>query len=157
MRDIEVEQVEPELLTVIGTEGDFNSSEAVAAAGFISADKDFDVLKTESATPVEAWDLMRNDTVYAVKFGTAQKLGYVCDQAMTVLEILRNRAQAKEIPNFVRYCLWLGYRTAGDEPLANISLSGSIILKQKIETWARKCRELDITPVIRISRRPAPS
>jgi hypothetical protein len=87
--------------------------------------------------------------VYAVKFGTAQKLGYGCDQALAVLEILRNQANVREIPHFERYCLWLGYRVAGDTPLQNISLSGSIILKQKIENWARKCCELGITPVIR--------
>lgn len=152
VRGIDTETVEPELLTVTGGEPAFNTSPAVAAAGFQVADKDFDILRTSSSTQVEAWDLQRGDTVYAVKFGTAQKLGYVCDQGLAVLEILRNQANIKQIPNFARYCLWFGYRVAGETPLDNISLSGSIILKQKIENWARKCRELGITPVIRISR-----
>lgn len=158
VRGIDTEPVEAELLAITGGEPEFNISPAVAAAGFHVADKDFDILRTTSSTSIEAWDLQRDNTVYAVKFGTAQKLGYVCDQALAVLEILRNQANVKEIPHFERYCLWLGYRVAGDTPLQNISLSGSIILKQKIENWARKCRELGITPLIRISRwiRPIP-
>jgi len=158
VRGIDTEPVEAELLAITGGEPEFNTSPAVAAAGFHVADKDFDILRTTSSTSIEAWDLQRDNTVYAVKFGTAQKLGYVCDQALAVLEILRNQANVREIPHFERYCLWLGYRVAGDTPLQNISLSGSIILKQKIENWARKCRELGITPVIRISRwiRPTP-
>jgi uncharacterized protein (TIGR04141 family) len=158
VRGIDTEPVEAELLAITGGEPEFNTSPAVAAAGFHVADKDFDILRTTSSTSIEAWDLQRDNTVYAVKFGTAQKLGYVCDQALAVLEILRNQANVREIPHFERYCLWLGYRVAGDTPLQNISLSGSIILKQKIENWARKCRELGVTPVIRISRwiRPTP-
>jgi uncharacterized protein (TIGR04141 family) len=131
VREIEMESVEPELVTIRGSEPTFNASPEVAAAGFVTADKDFDILKTKSSTSVEAWDLSRENTVYAVKFGTAQKLGYVCDQALAVLEILRNQANVKAIPNFERYCLWLGYRVAGEQPLANISLSGSIILNRR--------------------------
>ena len=121
-------------------------------AGFELADKNFAILQAGSSTPIEAWDLKRGDTVYAVKFGTAQKLGYVCDQALAVLELLRNQANVQQIPQFNRYCLWLGYRVADDTPLHNIAVSGSIILKQKVEAWPRKAGELGIVPVIRISR-----
>lgn len=149
--EITVEEVEDGLQDIIITETDFNVSDEVARAGYEVADKDFSIFRTRASTPIEAWDLRRLDTVYAVKFGTAQKLGYVCDQATVVLELLRNRAEVKEIPNFSRYCLWFGYR--GKTMLGNISESGSIILKQKIETWARKARDLGIEPVIKVSRK----
>ena len=119
----------------------------MAEAGYELADKNFDILKTNSSTPVEAWDLKRGSTVYAVKFGTAQKLGYVCDQAMAVVELLRNKAGVREIPEFQSYCLWLGYR--GKQLPQSIADTGSIILKQKIEAWARATEGLGLTPVLK--------
>lgn len=151
IRDIEVERVEDEFKIIWQKEGDFNASQAVADAGFVSADKDFELFQTRSPTPVEAWDLRRDTTVYAVKFGTAQKLHYVCDQALNVLELLRNKAETKQVDSFDRYCLWFGYR-AKTTP-SSLADTGSIILKQKVEAWARKANELGITPVLRISQR----
>lgn len=151
LRSIQVEPTEPSLLETTLTESDFNASDEVAEAGYELADKNFDILKTNSSTPVEAWDLKRGSTVYAVKFGTAQKLGYVCDQAMAVLELLRNKAGVREIPEFQAYCLWLGYR--GQRMPLSIADTGSIILKQKIEAWARAAEALGLTPILKISRR----
>jgi hypothetical protein len=109
------------------TETQFNISDEVRNAGYELADKDFSILRTLSSTPIETWDLKKGQRVYALKFATAQKLNYVVDQAMSVLELLRNKANVNEIPDFKEYCLWLEYRL--------------IILKQKIE------------PVIKISRK----
>ena len=92
--------------------------------------------------------------MYAVKFGTAQKLGYVCDQATVLLELLKNHAGVAQIPDFDSYCLWLGYR--GQNRIESIASTGSIVLKQKLEAWARKARELGIEPVIKISRKLKP-
>lgn len=151
VREIRVEDVEPEFAEITITESDFNISADIAAAGYETADKDFNIFKVRAKTPIEAWDLRRGSTVYAVKFATAQKLGYVCDQASNVLELLRNRAEVKQIPQFSSYCLWFGYRAKNK--LDNVSDSGSIILKQKVETWARKCRDLGIEPRIKISHK----
>lgn len=151
LRGIKVEDTEPELVTTYLSEGDFNTSAEIGNAGYEVADKDFSIFKTRSATPVEAWDLKRGKTVYAVKFGTAQKLGYVCDQAMAVLELMRNKAAVRQIPDFEEYCLWLGYR--GKRLPQSIADTGSIILKQKIEAWARAAELLGITPVLKLSRR----
>jgi uncharacterized protein (TIGR04141 family) len=147
---IEVETVESQFGLIEMTETDFNVSKAVADAGYTVADKDFKVLKTRSSTQVEAWDLQRNETVYAVKFGTPQKLNYVVDQATNVLEILRNKANVNKIPNFDRYCLWIGYRS--QKPVTDITVTGSIIFKQKLEIWARKAREVGVVPVLKISQ-----
>lgn len=151
LRTIQVEPTEPSLLETTLTEGEFNCSPEVARAGYELADKDFSIFKTRSKTPIEAWDLKRGKAVYAVKFGTAQKLGYVCDQAMTVLELLRNKAGVREIPEFDTYCLWLGYR--GQQLPDSIADTGSIILKQKVEAWARATEALGLTPRLKLSRR----
>lgn len=107
LRSIEVEETEPQFLQIFDDEPDFNSSSALKNAGYESADKNFKILETKSPTPIEAWDLRKDSTVYAVKFGTPQKLNYVCDQATTVLELIRNKAGVRKVPNFQRYCLWL--------------------------------------------------
>lgn len=147
VRSIAVEEPEPDFATITIREGEFNV--LMGNHGYEVADRDFEILKIKSKAPVEAWDLVRDDTVYAVKFGTPQKLNYVVDQAMNVLELLHNRAGVKEIPAFSRYCLWLGYRAKSvPESLAD---SGSIILKQKVDAWARRCEELGITPVVKLS------
>lgn len=147
---IDVEVTEEQFAEIWLSEGEFNSSSEIANAGYKVADKDFSIFKTRSKTPIEAWDLQRAGTVYAVKFGTAQKLGYVCDQAMAVLELLRNKANVRKIPEFDSYCLWLGYRS--QKLPDSIADTGSIILKQKIEAWARKTEELKIRPVLKLSK-----
>ncbi|WP_163511610.1 DUF6119 family protein [Fodinicola acaciae] len=149
---IDMEPVEAEFAKIVGGEPAFNISAAVKRAGYAVADKDFSIFKTRSSTPVEAWDLSRDGCVYAVKFGTPQKLGYVCDQALNVLELIRNRANVNDIPDFTSYCLWFGYEAK--RPLTDLRASGSIILKQKIDNWARKARDLGIRPVIKLSHRP---
>lgn len=151
IKTIKVEEPEAELADIQVNEPEFNVSPEVRAAGYETADKNFDIFRTRSNTPIEAWDLKKGKTVYAVKFGTAQKLHYVCDQAVAVLELIRNRAEVSEIPEFDEYCLWFGYRAK--DRLVKLSDSGSIILKQKIELWARRSRDLGIEPVIKISRK----
>jgi hypothetical protein len=102
--------------------------------------------------PQTGWNQL---TVYAVKFGTAQKLGYVCDQATAVLEIIRNNANVKNsIPT--RSLLPVARRQDQDDPRAYI-WSELDHLAQKIGAWARRCRELGIEPKIKFSRRVADS
>jgi hypothetical protein len=152
LRTIRVEETESEFADIAIEEGDFNMT--VRAAGYGVADKDFNIFKTRASTPIEAWDLRKSDRVYAVKFGTPQKLGYVCDQATGVLELLRNAAGVKQVPHFSSYCLWLGYRAQGR--LDDITKTGSIILKQKIETWSRKARDLGVESILKYSRKVKP-
>jgi uncharacterized protein (TIGR04141 family) len=148
---ITTEPTESGLQVINGAEGDFNASQQVADLGYVTADKDFSKIQTRASTPIEAWDLQKGDTVYAVKFGPAKKLGYVCDQAIAVLEIIRNNANLKKLdPGLRSYCLWLGFATTTTP--AKLSEVNSIILKQKIDAWARRCRELGIEPKVKFSR-----
>lgn len=150
VRGIEMEETEEEFKLVSEAETTFNASDKIKRAGYENADRDFSIATIESRTSVEAWDLRKGNTVYALKFGTAQKLGYVCDQAAALIKLLSSRAIIKDIPKFDRYCLWLGYKAKGLP--ANIADTNSVILKQKIEAWARLCRQEGVTPVIKLSR-----
>ncbi len=116
-----------------------------------NADKDFSKIKVATGTLIEAWDLQKDDTVFAVKFGTTQKLGYVCDQSMNTLELINKKANTKKLPiKFKNYCLWLGFKNRSGK-ITKLSEINSIIFKQKIESWARKCWEYGIEPKIKIS------
>jgi hypothetical protein len=104
----------------------------------------------ESGTSIEAWDLQKDETVYAVKIGTPQKLGYVCDQSINTLELIKKKVNVKKLDtNFKNYCIWIVLDRA--EKINKISEIKSIIFKQKVESWARRCFEFGITPKIKIS------
>ncbi len=75
----------------------------------------------------------------------------VHDQANGVLKLIHNRAYLHEPPAFKRYCRWMGYR-AKKRP-ENPAESRSIILKQKVEAWARQCEEVGFTTVPKLSRK----
>ncbi|NCO68792.1 MAG: hypothetical protein GW873_09790 [Nitrospirae bacterium] len=146
---VDMEEVESDLLEITSTEGNFNKN--LKEHGYTDADKNFSIIKVKTGTLIEAWDSKKDETVYAVKFGTAQKLGYVCDQANNTLELISKKANIKKIDaNFKNYCIWLVIQNKNLPK--KISEINSIILKQKIESWARKCFELGIAPKIKMSR-----
>lgn len=149
---ITVEDVEADFEVITMVEGDFNNWKTVKDHGYALADKDFSKIATRLTTPIEAWDLRKDTVVYAVKFGSSQKIHYVCDQATAVLEVIRNNANVKQLDEgWHVYCLWLGFKLAAvPEKISDVN---SIILKQKIDAWAGRCRELGIEPRLKISRR----
>jgi uncharacterized protein (TIGR04141 family) len=146
---IDLEVVENDLVEITPTsEDDFNKS--MESRGYSNADKDFSKIKIPKTTLVEAWDLQKDDTVYAVKFGTPQKIGYVCDQSTNTIELFSKKSNIKKLGiNFKNYCLWIGLDR--DTKITKLSEIKSIIFKQKIESWARKCWEYGIEPKIKIS------
>ena len=147
--EVEIEPTEESLVEVEKVdEGKFN--ENMVSLGYANADKDFTKIKVASGISIEAWDLQKDDIVYAVKIGTPQKLGYVCDQSINTLEIIKKKANVRKLDiNFKTYCLWIVLDRA--EKISKISDIKSIIFKQKLESWARKCSEFGITPKIKIS------
>lgn len=146
---IEIESTESDFMEISGIEDSFNKY--LEKHGYKNADKDFSKIKVDSGVLVEAWDSKKEDTVYAIKFGSIQKLGYVCDQANATLELITKKANIKKLDeNFKSYCLWIGVENKNiPEKLSAIK---SIIFKQKIESWARKCSEFGITPKVKISK-----
>lgn len=147
--EVEIEPTEETLVEIEKVEeGKFN--ENMVSLGYANADKDFSKIKVASGVSIEAWDLQKDDIVYAVKIGTPQKIGYVCDQSINTLEILKKKANIRKLDiNFKTYCLWIVFDRAGK--INKLSEVKSIIFKQKIESWARKCSEFGITPKIKIS------
>jgi uncharacterized protein (TIGR04141 family) len=141
--------MESDLAIITVAEPEFN--ESLAGRGYEVADKDMSIVKLPGYR-IEAWDLKKAHTAYAVKFGTTQDLGYVCDQASNVLEIFRNEPSTFGGLGIDSYCLWLVVERS--TPITKLSDLHSIILKQKLDAWARKCRELGIKPMARISLRP---
>ena len=80
-------------------EPEFNdSSGGRRLTGYVKADKDFSKIRHASLYSYRGLGSAEEaGTVYAVKFGTAQKISYVCDQAIAVLEIIRNNANVKKL------------------------------------------------------------
>lgn len=71
--EIEIETTEESLVEIDKVEeGKFN--ENMVSLGYANADKDFSKIKVGSGVSIEAWDLQKDDVVYAVKIGTPQKL-----------------------------------------------------------------------------------
>lgn len=149
---IEIEETEDAFKEISITEPNFNSSQDVANVGYQKADTDFSKIQIGASYKVEAWDLQRAETVYAVKFGKPQKLVYVCSQAMATLDIIRNNANLKKLDNPPRkYCLWIGIERS--ELPKQVSEIPSIILKQHMDMFARKCREIGIEPMLKLSKK----
>lgn len=149
---IDVENTENQFEEISSTEPDFNNSAAILAAGYAKDDKDFSKISVSPGYKVEAWDLRKGNTVYAVKFGPAQKLSYVCSQAVATLEIIRNNANRKKFSSPPQeYCLWLGFERANVP--SKISSVNSIILKQHIDMFARKCGDVGMKPVLKFSKK----
>lgn len=146
---IEIEPTEGVLVDLEHkVEGELNKF--FVSHGYANADKDFSKIKVESGVAVEAWDLEKGDTVYAVKIGTLQKVGYVCDQANNTLELIKKKSNLRTLSStFKVYCLWIVLERK--TRISKLSELKSIIFKQKIESWARKCSEYGIIPKVKIS------
>lgn len=116
--------------------------------GYEYTDKDFSILKF-AGHPVEACDLIKDGTLYAVKFGKAQDLSYVCSQASGAVDILLNEPARGADLDFKTYCIWLVLKRSTE--IQHLSDIKSMILKQRLDDWARRCRNAGILPALRIS------
>lgn len=149
---IEVENTEDEFKEIAITETAFNKSTEVSSAGYINLDQDLTVITLGRGHKIEAWDLQKGKTVYAVKFGESQKLVQVCNQAVTTLEVIRNNANLKQLNNTPeRFCLWMAFKLKNVPH--RISEVRSLALKQHIDMFAQLCRSSGIKPVLKISRK----
>ncbi len=149
---VTIDPTEDQFKEISSTEPIFNKSQELTAHGYEKADTDFSKIDIGAEYKVEAWDLQKDATVYAVKFGNSQKLVYVSSQAIAMLDIVRNNANLKKLNNPPkRYCLWMGFdRVTTPQKLSDVS---SIILKQHVDMFARKCREIGIEPVLKFSKK----
>jgi uncharacterized protein (TIGR04141 family) len=104
--------------------------------GYVNHDRSFSLF--EGAT-VEIADLVKNDTIYIVKLGTAQKLGYAIDQATAALRVLeRNKFTVQVAGQDVkinRVCLWLFFERAN--AITSLTDINSLIFLMKISQWRK--------------------
>ncbi len=148
--ELRLMETEPSFMDIRMGETAFNDSAGVQKAGYESADQHYDLIGVKgSPVSIEAYDLYRDGTVYAVKFGAPAKLSYVCAQAMNVTEIVRNNADDKDFEPPRTYCLWLGLHRSIPTRLSEL---GSITLKQRLVAWTHACDEVNMEPAIKLSR-----
>lgn len=119
--------------------------------GYINCDKDLTTF--EKRFKVEYADLYKENSLYFVKFGSAQKLGYVIDQAINTVNILQNDAgkvfleeEEKEIKEI---CLWLGLeRKTKIDALSDIN---SLIFQMKLANWRRLVIDAGFRPKVKVN------
>ncbi len=117
--------------------------------GYTNFDRNISTLQTYR---IEKMDLWKDDTLFFVKIGTAQKLSYVIDQANATIRILQNRADSIIIDETVikprRICLWLLLDRQGS--VERISDINSLIFLIKLSEWQRSCINAGFEPVVKI-------
>ncbi|MDE1460925.1 DUF6119 family protein [Spartinivicinus poritis] len=102
---------------------------------------------------VEKMDLYKDGGLFFVKKGTAQKLNYVIDQAITTIKILQQKESKIEIDGEEKkikvIVLWfiLERKTV----IKHLSEINSIILHNKLAEWRQLSLSADYTPIVYIN------
>lgn len=105
---------------------------------------------------VEKMDLYRDGSLFFVKIGTPQKLGYVIDQALNTVRLLQNNSSKitvdDEEKDVQSICLWLilHKRVNDIETLSDIN---SIIFLMKLVDWRKAVLDAGYVPMIKINYR----
>lgn len=123
--------------------------------GYINIDRSLSRLGN-SNYKVEIADLYKDNTLYFVKIGTPQKLGYVIDQAMNSLKLMQNKEinnEHLELDNNVimepkSLCLWIILERAGT--IEKLSQLNSIIFLMKLTEWKKECINAGYKPIVKI-------
>ncbi|MEM6269959.1 MAG: DUF6119 family protein [Bacteroidota bacterium] len=113
---------------------------------------------------VELMDLLREKTLYVVKRGKTQKLGYALDQAIATVNLLKDLRFKLKLPwekarrtKTIRpkvITVWLVVTRKA--PIAQLSELNSTILKMKLLEFNRVARDAGLQPQIRFSYEIAP-
>ena len=117
--------------------------------GYINMDRN---LSTEGLNgyKIETADLYKDNTLYAVKIGKPQKLGYVIDQSMNTLKLLQNNQISDIIPNeeIKTFSIWIILERANE--INKISDINSIIFLMKLVEWKKEVRDAGYQTLIKI-------
>ena len=99
---------------------------------------------------IETADLYKDNTLYAVKIGKPQKLGYVIDQSMNTLKLLQNNQISDIIPNeeIKTFSIWIILERANE--INKISDINSIIFLMKLVEWKKEVRDAGYQTLIKI-------
>lgn len=133
-------------------ESDFNK-EREKHDGFINYDKKLDSL--DGKFKIEKLDLLKDQCIYFVKIGTAQKQNYVIDQAVNAIKLLQNSngslsIQGKNYP-IKQICLWMILKNK--KPIEKLSDLKSLILQMKLADWKKATQDAGFDPRVKINYR----
>lgn len=119
--------------------------------GFKNYDRNNTVV---SGSTIEATDLYKNQTMFAVKVGNASsKLCYAVDQSLTALRLYKHNLLTG-MPGIDSVAIWfiLERKTHIEEGgVPNINLLEMLLLKNKIDQWKKEVRLQGLKPIIYIN------
>lgn len=129
-------------------EGDFNK--ARIKDGFSNLDKELTTL--DGKYRWEKMDLYKDDTLYFVKKGVPQKLGYVIDQAINTVKLLQQHdngmiVDGENLP-VKTICLWMIFERK--TPIEKLSELNSIIFHMKLVDWKKTVDNAGYKPLIKL-------
>lgn len=137
---------------VTGNEPTFN--EARSADGYVNCDRDLVVL--DKKYRIEATDLIKDETLFFVKFGDPRKMNYVVDQSVAAIRILKQHKKKLKIAGIdqkvKKICLWLVLDDRAKR-IEKLSELNSLILHMKLVDWKREVDEAGFSPLVYISWR----
>ncbi|MCZ2248198.1 MAG: TIGR04141 family sporadically distributed protein [Bacteroidia bacterium] len=130
-------------------ESDFNK--ARVKDGFSNLDKELTTL--DGKYRWEKMDLYKDDTLYFVKKGVPQKLGYVIDQAINTVKLLQQHdngmiVDGENLP-VKTICLWLIFERK--TPIEKLSELNSIIFHMKLVDWKKTVDNAGYKPLIKLN------
>jgi uncharacterized protein (TIGR04141 family) len=130
-------------------EGDFNK--ARLNDGFLNLDKELTTL--DGKYRWEKMDLYKDGTLYFVKIGVPQKLGYVIDQAINTVKLLQQHdngmiVDETELP-VKTICLWIIFKRKSK--IQKLSELNSIIFHMKLVDWKKTVDNAGYQPLIKIN------
>jgi len=132
------------------SEDSFNK-ELAESHKYFNFDKDFESLP--GGHTLEKMDLYKSNSLYFVKIGAPQKLGYVIDQAMNTVKLLQNReikieihGKRKKIKNII---LWI--IVPRKRQIEKLSEFRSLIFKMKLVEWRRTVLLSGMVPIVKVN------
>ncbi|MGE6229874.1 DUF6119 family protein [Paenibacillus chitinolyticus] len=120
--------------------------------GFTNFDRELEAIGKHK---LEAMDLFKDNSMYAVKFGKSSgKLCYAVDQSIEAIKAF-HRGDIKLDVKIENVYLWLVLERKGELPLIDgkpdITELNMLILKNKLDQWKKEVRLLGYRPKIKIN------
>lgn len=121
-----------------------------AQFGYKNRDRDFDLFE---GAVIEMADLVKDTTIYALKIGKPQKLGYAVDQAEAAVRVLERKGNTIKIDGSLlpvnNICLWFFIERNSD--IRAVSEINSLIFLMKLANWRKSTLLAGLAPEIQVS------
>lgn len=123
--------------------------------GFVNLDRE---TSSVDGNIVEAMDLYKDETMFAVKIGASSaKLCYCIDQSLTSLKLLK-KGKIKNAPTITSVAIWLVLERKNklkllENGMPNLNELNMLMLFNRIDQWKKEVRLAGCKPVIYINYR----